>query len=318
MASSDFFKGVNLRAVKEQIIFSIVVDFESLLQTHFTEDMKLIVRSMKRNGIYNFLNIDPQHLYKEAVISFYQEAVVAEEGIRSSVFGEDVCITPQTIAEAFNMKNRGLPVEALKLDLEFLWGLIRTYDAPGKIKLTAKKALLKPEYGLVMAMTNKIVMGMAGGFDQLSSVKFPVFGAMLQNSRVNWPEYIYRQIAKEVNKADWDPIQGKFAQKLAYGTQLSWILKFLGKAGGKKETFVVSKRLGHIGGDKTQAIQFIAETRSDTPSRQYNGPSDSEETRSDTTCWSSRFLLGLVIKMNILIFSVRCVLPSSISSMCSV
>ncbi|KAL6573296.1 hypothetical protein OROHE_001755 [Orobanche hederae] len=74
MASTDYLKGVNLRAVKEQIVFSIVVDFESLLQTNFTDDMKLIVRSMKRNGIYNFLNIDPQHLYKEAVIAFYQEA----------------------------------------------------------------------------------------------------------------------------------------------------------------------------------------------------------------------------------------------------
>ncbi|KAL6536743.1 hypothetical protein OROMI_026324 [Orobanche minor] len=74
MASTDYFKGVNLRAVKEQIVFSIVVDFESLLQTNFTDDMKFIVRNMKRNDIYNFLNINPQHLYKEAVIAFSQEA----------------------------------------------------------------------------------------------------------------------------------------------------------------------------------------------------------------------------------------------------
>ncbi|KAL6547284.1 hypothetical protein OROMI_023005 [Orobanche minor] len=160
MASIDYFKGVNLRAVKEQIVFSIVVDFESLLQSNFTDDMKYIVRSMKRNGIYNFLNIDPQHLYKEAVIAFYQEAIVTVDGIKSSVFGEDVCITTQTIADAFHMKNKGLPFEALKLDLEFLWGLIKTKEAPGKVKMTAKKGLLKPEFGHVMAMTNKIVMGM--------------------------------------------------------------------------------------------------------------------------------------------------------------
>ncbi|KAL6561774.1 hypothetical protein OROMI_017375 [Orobanche minor] len=218
MASADHFKGVNLRAVKEQIVFSIVVDFESLLQTNFTDDMKFIVRNMKRNDIYNFLNINLQHLYKEAVISFYQEAGVTVEGIKSTVFGEDVCITPQTIAEAFHIKHKGLPVEALKLDLEFLWGLVKTSEAPGKIKMTAKKALLKPEFGHVMAITNKLVMGM--------------------------------QIVKEVNKADWDPIEGKFARKLAYGAQLSWILEFLGKAKGRKETFVASKRLGHISGDK--------------------------------------------------------------------
>ncbi|KAL6565073.1 hypothetical protein OROMI_016523 [Orobanche minor] len=173
MASADHFKGVNLRVVKEQIVFSIVVDFESLLQTNFTDDMKFIVHNMKRNGIYNFLNIDPQHLYKEAVIAFYQEAGVTVDGIKSTVFGEDVCITPQTIAEAFNMKHKGLPVEALKLDLGFLWGLIKTNEAPGKIKMTAKKALLKPEFRHVMAITNKIVMGMSGGFDQLSVRSMP-------------------------------------------------------------------------------------------------------------------------------------------------
>ncbi|KAL6584640.1 hypothetical protein OROMI_003929 [Orobanche minor] len=105
MASSNYFCGVNLRAVKEQIIFSIVVEFESLLQINFTEDMKLIVRQMKRNGIYNFLNINPQHLYKEVVIAFYQEATVTEHGIESSIFGENICITCQTVADAFNDKN---------------------------------------------------------------------------------------------------------------------------------------------------------------------------------------------------------------------
>ncbi|KAL6507603.1 hypothetical protein OROGR_023798 [Orobanche gracilis] len=185
-SSTDYFTGVNLKEVKEQIIFSIVVDFESLLQTNFTEEMKDIIRHMKMNGIYNFLSINPQHLFKEAVISFYQEAVVTNQGIESTIFGEKVCITCQTVADAFNMENRGLPVEALKQDYGFLWGLVKTQDAPGQVKLTAKKHLLKPEYGYVMAMTNKIVMGMSGGFDQLSSVKFPVFGAMLQGKRVNW------------------------------------------------------------------------------------------------------------------------------------
>ncbi|KAL6565434.1 hypothetical protein OROHE_004489 [Orobanche hederae] len=85
MASTNYFKGVNLQAVKEQIIFSIVVDFESLLQSNFTEDMKYIVRNMKRNGIYNFLNVNPQHLFKEAVIAFYQEAEVTVDGITTFV-----------------------------------------------------------------------------------------------------------------------------------------------------------------------------------------------------------------------------------------
>ncbi|KAL6571954.1 hypothetical protein OROMI_012912 [Orobanche minor] len=35
-------------------------------------------------------------------------------------------------------------------------------DAPGKIKMTAKKAMLKLKYGHVMAMTNKILMDMSG------------------------------------------------------------------------------------------------------------------------------------------------------------
>ncbi|KAL6580929.1 hypothetical protein OROMI_006852 [Orobanche minor] len=147
--------------------------------------------------------------------------------------------------------------------------------------MTTKKGLLKTEYGYVMAMTNKIVMGMSGGFDQLSSVKFPIFGAMLQETRVNWPEYIYRQLVREVNKADWDSIEGRFGQKLAYGTQLSWILEFLGKAKGRAETFIASKRLGHIQGNSTEAAQFLSETKSGTPSFHYEPPSDSEETQSD-------------------------------------
>ncbi|KAL6540616.1 hypothetical protein OROMI_024499 [Orobanche minor] len=65
MASSDYFKGVNLRAVKEQIIFSIVVDFESLLHSNFTDNMKLIIRSMNKNGIYNFLSMVPLWRRKE-------------------------------------------------------------------------------------------------------------------------------------------------------------------------------------------------------------------------------------------------------------
>ncbi|KAL6564978.1 hypothetical protein OROMI_016428 [Orobanche minor] len=161
-----------------------------------------------------------------------------------------------------------------------IWGTIRTPEGDGKLKMTAKRSDLQKEYRYVLDITNKIMMGMVGSYDQLSTAKYTVLGALIQHQRINWHEYIYRQLVREVNKVQWVESEKKSKQKLAYGTQISWILEFLGKAKGKSDPFVSSKKLGHFQGRKAGATKVLKWTQSGTSS--YKGvSSDSEATESD-------------------------------------
>ncbi|KAL6562709.1 hypothetical protein OROGR_003716 [Orobanche gracilis] len=227
MASAKYFEGVNLKLVKEQILFNIVVNFEGLLESHMTAQMECLIRNFKNNGVYNFLSICPAQLYKEGVICFYKEAEVGEHQITSNIFGKHICIDVHTIARAFDMEVLGLTVEALKQNNTDIWCEIKLSSQDPKVKLTAKKNDLQTEFKYALDITNKIVMGMAGSFDQLSSSKYTVMGALIQDKRINWPEYIYRSLVREVNKVEWLTGEKKFRQKIAYGTQISWILEHL-------------------------------------------------------------------------------------------
>ncbi|KAL6545335.1 hypothetical protein OROGR_009209 [Orobanche gracilis] len=264
MEAAKYFNGVNLKLVKEQILFSIVVDFEGLLESNMTGEMERLIRNFKKNGIYNFLSINPTNLYKEDVICFFKEAEVKEHQITSNIFGNPCNIDINTIAKAFNMETRGLTVESLKQDISDVWGEIKLPSEDPKVKLRAKKNDLRAEYKYAMDITNKIVMGMAGSFDQLSSSKFIVMGALIQDKRINWPEYIYRQLVREVNKMEWLTDEKKFKQKLAFGTQVSWILEQLGMVKGKAETFHSLKHLGHL--DQDARAKLTAQTSSFQPS----------------------------------------------------
>ncbi|KAL6498642.1 hypothetical protein OROGR_028189 [Orobanche gracilis] len=258
MEVAKYFNGVNLKLVKEQILFSIVVDFEGLLESNMTGQMERLIRNFKKNGIYSFLSINPTNLYKEDVICFFKEAEVGENQITSNVFGNPCYIDINSIAKAFNMETRGLTVEALKQDISDVWCEIKLPSEDPRVKLRAKKNDLQTEYKYALDITNKIVMGMAGSFDQLSSSKFTVMGALIQDKRINWPEYIYRQLVREVNKMEWLADEKKFKQKLAFGTQISWILEQLGVVKGRAETFHSLKRLGHL--DQAARAKLTAQT----------------------------------------------------------
>ncbi|KAL6506206.1 hypothetical protein OROGR_024387 [Orobanche gracilis] len=104
MVIAQYFEGVNLKLVKEQILFSIVVDFEGFLESNMTNQMERLIRNFKKNGVFNFLNISLAHLYKEYVICFYKEAEVGEYQITSNIFGQPILIDIHTIARAFDME----------------------------------------------------------------------------------------------------------------------------------------------------------------------------------------------------------------------
>ncbi|KAL6524266.1 hypothetical protein OROGR_016700 [Orobanche gracilis] len=104
MVIAQYFEGVNLKLVKEQILFSIVVDFEGFLESNMTNQMERLIRNFKKNEVFNFLNISPAHLYKEDVICFYKEAEVGEYHITSNIFGQPILIDIHTIARAFDME----------------------------------------------------------------------------------------------------------------------------------------------------------------------------------------------------------------------
>ncbi|KAL6548587.1 hypothetical protein OROGR_009008 [Orobanche gracilis] len=258
MEVARYFDGVNLKLVKEQILFSIVVDFEGLLESNMTGQMERLIRNFKKNGIYNFLSINPSNLYKEDVICFFKEAEVGESQITSNIFGNPCYIDVNTIAKAFNLETRGLSVEALKQNISDVWCEIKIPSEDPRVKLRAKKNDLQTEYKYALDINNKIVMGMAGSFDQMSSSKFTVMGALIQDKRINWPEYIYRQLVREVNKMEWLADEKKFKQKLAFGTQISWILEQLGLVKGRAETFHSLKRLGHL--DQAARAKLTAQT----------------------------------------------------------
>ncbi|KAL6494898.1 hypothetical protein OROGR_030817 [Orobanche gracilis] len=246
MEAAKYFEGINLKLMKEQILFSIVVDFKGLLESNMTGQMEWMIMNFKKNDIYNFLSINRTHMYKKDVICFFKEAEVGENQITSSVFGNSCYIDIEIIAKAFNMEARGLSVEALRQNNADNWSEIKLPNQDSRVKMTTKKNELQAEYKYALDITNKIVMGMTGSFDQLSSSKFAVMGALIQEKKINWPEYIYRQLVREVNKMEWLTEEKKFKQKLAYGTQISWIQEQLGVVKGRSETFHSLKRLGHL------------------------------------------------------------------------
>ncbi|KAL6518331.1 Kinesin-like protein KIN-7M, chloroplastic [Orobanche minor] len=103
MDSTTYFKCVNLKIVKEKIIFSIIVDFEGLLKTNPTDDMKHIIRQMKKNATHGcefLLRVSYLEIYNEVTNDLLdpagQNLRVREDAQGTNVEGikEEVVLCP--------------------------------------------------------------------------------------------------------------------------------------------------------------------------------------------------------------------------------
>ncbi|KZV32231.1 hypothetical protein F511_27331 [Dorcoceras hygrometricum] len=191
------------------------VSFESVLAMD-NPGMVSMFKALTASGLQGFLGC-PAVIYEAALIDLFENALVRDGVVISTVAGKLVEISEELFAETFE-----LPVEGLNNLSEIPKDLV--FDAKSIISLTGepvsmsgKKKEMKIEFLILCDIMAKTISIKAGSFDAITQEKFPMIAGIICGVQVNWNKILFNILK--------DMVTAETRQARGYAIQISLLLE---------------------------------------------------------------------------------------------
>ncbi|KZV56653.1 hypothetical protein F511_42569 [Dorcoceras hygrometricum] len=191
------------------------VSFESVLAMD-NPGMVSMFKALTESGLQGFLGC-PAVIYEAALIDFFENALVWDGVVISTVAGKLVEISEELFAETFELPLEGLTnLSEISKDLVFdAKSIVSLSGEP--VSTSGKNHEMTIEFRLLCDILAKTVSVKAGSFDALTQEKFLMMAAIIWGVRINWSRICFNILK--------DTITPGTRQAKGYAIQISLLLE---------------------------------------------------------------------------------------------
>ncbi|KZV42900.1 hypothetical protein F511_14808 [Dorcoceras hygrometricum] len=208
--------------------------FESVLAMD-DPGMVSMFQALMASGLEGFLGC-PAVIYEAALVDFFENALVRDGVIISTVAGQLVEISEEWFAESFDLPVDGLSdLSEIPKDVVFdARSIVSMLGEP--VSLSGKKSQMKIEYRLLCDIMAKSISVKAGSFNAITVEKFSMLTAVVCGVRMNWATVLFNILKKMVTPGS--------KQAKGFAVQISLLLENIPNLElGESSEFTASKIL---------------------------------------------------------------------------
>ncbi|KZV20335.1 hypothetical protein F511_31939 [Dorcoceras hygrometricum] len=165
------------------------VDFESVLSMD-DQGMVSMFKALMASGLAGFLGC-PAVIYEDALVYFFENALVREGVIISTVAGQLVEISEEWFAESFELPVDGLgDLSEIPKDVVFdAKSIVSLSGEP--VSLSGRKNQMQFEFRLLCDIMEKAISVKAGSFNSITVEKFSLITVVFCSVRMNWAKILF-------------------------------------------------------------------------------------------------------------------------------
>ncbi|KZV34644.1 hypothetical protein F511_25753 [Dorcoceras hygrometricum] len=173
------------------------VDFDSVLAMD-DQGMVSMFQALMASGLAGFLGC-PAVIYEAALVDFFENALVREGVIISTVAGQLVEISEEWFAESFELSVDGLG-DLSEIPKDVIFDARSIVSLSGEpVSLSGRKNQMKIEFRLLCDILAKAISVKAGSFNAITVENFSLITAVVCGIRMNWAIILFSTLKKMVS-----------------------------------------------------------------------------------------------------------------------
>ncbi|KZV22378.1 splicing factor 3B subunit 1-like [Dorcoceras hygrometricum] len=174
---------------------TLQVDFESVLRFP-KEGMSAMFKALESSGLRGFLGCS-SGIYEADLAAFFQNALVRENSVVSTIQGKSVEITKEPFSGTFELPTEGLS-DFSEVPKNFIFNARSIFSKFGEqVQTSCKNRKMKYEFCLLNDILAKSVTVKAGSFDAVTHERFLLMTAIQCGLKINWSKLLF-DILKEM------------------------------------------------------------------------------------------------------------------------
>ncbi|KZV38650.1 hypothetical protein F511_11748 [Dorcoceras hygrometricum] len=191
------------------------VSFESVLAMDNPCMVSMFI-ALAASGLQGFLDC-PAVIYEAALIDFFENALVRDDVVISTVAGKLVEISEELLAETFELPVEGFTdLSKIPKDLVFdARSIVSLTSEP--VSMSGKKKEMKIEFRLLCDIMAKTISVKAGSFDAITQEKFLMIAGITCGVQVNWNKILFNILK--------DMVTDETRQARGFAIQISLLLE---------------------------------------------------------------------------------------------
>ncbi|KZV21462.1 hypothetical protein F511_15613 [Dorcoceras hygrometricum] len=191
------------------------VSFESVLAMD-NPGMVSMFKALTTSGLQGFLGC-PAVIYEAALIDFFENALVRDGVVISTVAGKLVEMSEELLAETFELPMEGL-TDLLDIPKDLVFDAQSIVSFSGEpVSISGKRKEMKIEFRLLCDIMAKTISVKTGSFDAITQEKFLMIAGITCGVKVNWNRILFNILKDMVTPGS--------RQAKGYAIQISLLLE---------------------------------------------------------------------------------------------